>query len=443
MGITIVQKSDLTKKKPGAKKALILGGGAITGASFKVGGLKALGDYMPNFPLSNFDFYMGVSSGSLLAAALMGGLTPEEMFKSFEGTSKKFSKLHPIHFYWPNWEEFALRPVSYAWRAARWIPEVLVRLVTKLPSHGSGLKHLFWSFVKQPSLDHYEELLEMVEQVALSDLHFPSLMELLPSGLFDNTYIEKYMRENIRKNHLTNDFRIATRASKKKLYISAMSLDDASEVIFGPDEINDITISKAVQASTAMPGFYRPVKIGKKYYVDGIVPRTANFDLMVNKGAKLIICYNPFRPYKKEVVAEYADRQKKKNSHSLAEDGIIMVLNQIFRTFFHTRLHVSLNAFKTDTSFNGDIILVEPRADDSEFFSMNPFILGHQVQAARMGFESVRNSIEEQFPAIQKILQSYGIQFNRKHVEKEYKELHFSKDPWAAKEILQEKRKHR
>ncbi len=439
MGITIVQKSDLSIKKPKAKKALILGGGAITGASFKVGGLKALNDYLVDFELTDFDLYLGVSSGALLAAALIGGLTPEEMFKSFEGTSKKFSKLHPIHFYWPNWQEMLSRPMNYAWRAASWIPGVLLRLAARLPTQNGELRELFWGFIKSPSLSHYEQLWEMVEETALADHPFPSMMELLPSGIFDNTYIEKYMRDNIRRNHLTNDFRTAAKAGKK-LYIGAMSLDDATEVIFGPDEVNDVPISKAVQASTAMPGFYRPVKIGNQYYVDGIVPRTANFDLMVEKGAKLIVCYNPFRPFENK---KFLDKIRGKNGRakSLTEEGILVVLNQIFRTFFHTRLHVSMNAFRDNPKFDGDIILIEPRADDAAFFAMNPFMLGHQLRAAGMGFESVRNSIDEKFPQIQKILNSYGIAFNRDKVEEEYEAIHGGRDPFLTKRILERKAK--
>ena len=279
----------------------------------------------------------------------------------------------------------------------------------------------------------------MVEETALSDYPFPSLMELLPSGIFDNTYIELYMRDNIRRNHLTNDFRLAEKASKKKLYISAMCLDGAKEVVFGPDEIHDVSISKAVQASTAMPGFYRPVLINGAYYVDGIVPKTANIDLMVRKGAELIICYNPFRPYENRTFLEGLGRRGKKKSHSLTEEGIVMVLNQIFRTFFHTRLHGALEAIKKNPDFQGDVILIEPRADDAAFFSLNPFMLGHQIRAARLGFESVRNSIEEHYPRIRKILASYGIEMNRKNVELEYQKLHRHTDPFTATKILEKR----
>ena len=74
MGISIVQKSDLTKKHPNAKTALVLAGGAITGGSFKVGGLKALNDFMVNRKVTDFDLYIGLSAGSFLAIHFITGL---------------------------------------------------------------------------------------------------------------------------------------------------------------------------------------------------------------------------------------------------------------------------------------------------------------------------------------------------------------------------------
>ena len=438
MGITIVHKSNLKEKKAKAKKALVLAGGALTGAAFKIGGLKALNDYLTNFNINQFNIYLGISSGSLLATSLMGGLTPEEMLKSLDGTSKKFSKLEPWHFYWPNWEEFALRPFRYAARATGWLPGLLWRLVTKLPGRKNDLKDLFWDFIHGPSLSKYEILWEMVEESALDDHPFPSLLECFPSGLFDNAPLERYLRQNIRRNRMTNNFKLAEKAGHKKLYITAMTLDGAEEVVFGPDERNDVSISKAVQASTAMPGFYKPVKIDEQYFVDGGVKHTANLDLMVDKGARLIICYNPFRPYENRSFVDYLSKDKKERGRSLTEEGVFAVLNQFFRTVFHTRLHAALQMYAQSSTFDGDIILIEPRADDQAFFSMNPFALGHRLHAAQLGFESVRNSIDEKYDEIAPILASYGITMNRAGVEAEYRKMRTEKpDPFMLKKLLE------
>src|SRR2546430_7648102 len=76
-----------------------------------------------------------------------------------------------------------------------------------------------------------------------------------------------------------------------------MNLDTAERVVFGHDEDTSLIISEEVQASTALPGFYKPARIKGVDYVDGGVRRTANIDVAIEHGAELVICYNPFRPF--------------------------------------------------------------------------------------------------------------------------------------------------
>src|SRR5262245_15750451 len=52
-------------------------------------------------------------------------------------------------------------------------------------------------------------------------------------------------------------------------------------------------IADAVAASCAIPGFYRPVKIGGRRYVDGGVCSVSNMDLVAGRGLDLVICLNP------------------------------------------------------------------------------------------------------------------------------------------------------
>ena len=62
----------------------------------------------------------------------------------------------------------------------------------------------------------------------------------------------------------------------------------------------DVPISKAVQASTALPGLYRPVRIGGRDYVDGGVKKTAHINLAIQHGADLVICINPIVPIRND-----------------------------------------------------------------------------------------------------------------------------------------------
>ncbi len=415
MGITIVQKSDLTKKRPHAVKALILSGGAVTGGSFKAGGIKAFNDYLSGFTVNDFDCFVGISSGSLLVTPLVGGISPESVLKSLDGTSRHFSPLSAWHYYRPNVSELISRPISFMMQAATWLPGRVAAIVGQSARWPGGFIGAILDFVRHPTDASYEELMAPLTTLIRGG-DFPSLMGLLPSGLFDNRPIERYIRTNIERNGLTNDFVETERLTGKRLYISAMRLDGASRVVFGPDEETDLSISEAIQASTAMPGFYRPATIRGVDYVDGGVRETANIDVAIDKGAELIVCYNPFRPYDSQ---EFV-RGMQRSNRRLASSGVLAVLNQIFRAFFHSRLTVALDHFRESDRFHGDIILIEPRADDLDFFALNPLALANRVEAARLGFVSVRNSIEERFDEMAEILAAYGITMSRSGVDAEY-----------------------
>ncbi|MBN1283274.1 MAG: patatin-like phospholipase family protein [Proteobacteria bacterium] len=418
MGITIVQRSDLERPRPRGCRALILAGGAITGGSFMAGGLRALNRYIEGAGVGDFDVFVGISSGSMLAAALAAGISPESMIKSLDGTSSHFSQLTAWHCYRPNVAEIVSRPLKFFLRAAMWLPGGVVRVAQRHDEWRHGILGSVWRFVLDPSRGNYDDMMvPLLEMLDAGD--FPSLLALLPSGLFDNGPIESYFRENIERNRLTNDFCEAARITGKRLYISAVRLDGARRVVFGADEEDSLTISEAIQASTALPGFYKPAHIGGEDYVDGGVQETANIDTAVEKGAKLIVCYNPFRPYDPELFVKGMSRRRRSGKR-LATDGIATVLNQILRAFFHARLAVAVRRFREDPSFDGDIILIEPRGGDEAYFSLNPMLLRNRIAAAKLGFESVRASIGENFDGISRIMAAHGIRMNRSKVDEEY-----------------------
>jgi len=52
-------------------------------------------------------------------------------------------------------------------------------------------------------------------------------------------------------------------------------------------------VADAVAASCAIPGVFRPVKIGRRRYVDGGVCSVSNMDLVAGRGLDVVICLNP------------------------------------------------------------------------------------------------------------------------------------------------------
>ena len=73
----------------------------------------------------------------------------------------------------------------------------------------------------------------------------------------------------------------------------ACDYGSAKRVPFGRFGSPPARIADAVAASCAIPGFYRPVRIGGRRYVDGGVCSPSNLDLVAGRGLDLVICLNP------------------------------------------------------------------------------------------------------------------------------------------------------
>jgi predicted acylesterase/phospholipase RssA len=416
MGITIVQKSDLSSRKRDPKIALVLAGGAVTGGAFKLGGLKALDDFLVNRKTTDFDTYVGLSAGAVLSAPLAAGVTPAEMIKSLEGKSEHFSRLNLLDFYNPNLSELFSQPARFAFDMLTYLPGAVGDILAQTPTLATALREPIADAMRRPSLTAVGEILEPIGETLARRRALPSVLDYLPSGIFDNSSIEQYLRYNFKRAGVPNDFRSLYRKTGKELYISAMNLDTAERAVFGHDEDNSVSISEAVQASTALPGFYRPAKIGKTYYVDGGVRRTANLDVAIEHRADLVICYNPFRPFSNRVRRITENGTTRIEGRPLAEAGLLTVLNQVFRTLLHSRLQYGLRQYQEDPSFHGDIVVIEPKETDKHFFQLNALAYWQRIRAAQYGYISVTESIQDNYDLIRQILESYGITMTRRQV---------------------------
>src|SRR5919112_1400761 len=90
----------------------------------------------------------------------------------------------------------------------------------------------------------------------------------------------------------TNDFR----RLGAKLRVVAVKLDSSELVTFGGAGHDHVPISRAVQASLALPGFYCPVAIDGEDYIDGVARRTLNASVALDEGTDLLFCVNPIVP---------------------------------------------------------------------------------------------------------------------------------------------------
>ncbi|HPM76649.1 MAG TPA: patatin-like phospholipase family protein [bacterium] len=428
MSITIVQKSDLNIRKKNAKFGLVLAGGAISGAAYKLGGLKALSDLMVNHDITDFDLFVGLSAGALIAAPLATGVSPEEMLKSLDGKSSKLSQFTPFDFYNPNFSEFIQKPLQLVFDTSTTLPRFSINFLSMLFAPDRHFFKTLRQAMGSPKYRNIDLLLKLLVKIAAASKSLPKWADYVPSGIFDNSKIEAYIRRNLERNHLKNDFHDLYQRRRKELYITATNLDSGEVVVFGHDEFNDVSISESIQGSTALPGFYKPARIKGVDYVDGGVAATANIDVAINHGADLIICYNPFRPLKNELLVHWykdIDQYITDKPH-LAAGGMVAVINQVFRMLLHHRLHQAMQTYASDPNFMGDILLIEPDVNDVQYFAMNPVNFWQRGRAAERGFLSVKQSLEEQYPLIKKILNSYGVETSMIYIDEDAKKIQAS-----------------
>lgn len=91
-------------------------------------------------------------------------------------------------------------------------------------------------------------------------------------------------------------------------WVVACDYADGRRVAFGREDAPRCDLARAVAASCAIPGFYRPVRIEGRRYVDGGLWSPSNLDILRNAGLDLVICLNPMSSLKTARARRVTDR---------------------------------------------------------------------------------------------------------------------------------------
>jgi predicted acylesterase/phospholipase RssA len=110
---------------------------------------------------------------------------------------------------------------------------------------------------------------------------------------FRSSEYERMWRRVLESGEAQNDFR----KLRRPLFIGATDQDRRQHVLFGGEDLDDVPMSLAVQASLSFNPAFSPVEIGGRYYEDGAVTRTSNFVEAIDRGATLVFVVDPFLPY--------------------------------------------------------------------------------------------------------------------------------------------------
>jgi len=377
---THYEDHDDIDKSDKSRVGLALAGGGPIGLIYEIGALRALDEALEGVNFNRLHAYVGVSAGAAIAASLANQLTTAQMCRVFIHNDSEQHPFNPQIFLTPAFREYYQRLVS--------VPKLFFNSI--------------WRFVRNPfDLGLFESL--------------TSLSQALPTGLFDNQAIHEYLQQVYSFNGRSNDFRTLGR----NLYVVAVDLDTGEAVIFGSKGYDHVPISKAVQASTALPGLYPPVEIDGRHYVDGALMKTMHASVALNKGADLVFCINPLVPFDANLAAQAGISEHE----TLIEGGMPVVLSQTFRAIIHSRLQVGMSSYDTQYE-NADVILFEPNRDDPKMFFANVFSFANRLWVCEHAYQTTRRDLYARRYELESILSQHGIALRMDILED--KNRHFS-----------------
>jgi NTE family protein len=354
---------------------LALAAGAPEGAIFEIGALRALDEALEGLDFNNLYIYVGVSSGAFLCGNLANNLTTAQMCRAILSQEPGEHPFIPETFFTPHWRAYL--------RTGGKVPRLLVDAL--------------WDWITHLR-DH--SLLESLMR----------LSRALPVGAFDNEPIRAYLEKIYNMKGRTDDFR----KLGKRFVVVATDLDSGQATRFGGPGLDHIPISKAIQASGALPGLYSAVEIEGRHYVDGVLLKTLHASVALEAGAELVICVNPIVPVD-TVRAVEAGIMKKSN---LVEWGLPTVLSQTFRTLVHSRLEVGMAAYETRFK-DADVVLVEPKRDDYLMFFTNIFGLSERRDVCEYAYDATRRDLLARYDHLAPVFARHGVTLRRDVLEEE------------------------
>jgi NTE family protein len=226
-----------------SRRAIVIGGGGVLGGTWAVGALSALEKEL-GITAGDADLLVGTSAGSVLAALIACGVTTEELSQHY-GEEKVTSG--PLLGY--EWN-----PVRATGGSRPGWPRILRPGSPKL--FGSGL-------------------------LKLGELPITAVLSgLLPPGA----------KSLERVGHLVDavsplgEWAQSLSGTHPAVWVVAMDYETGKRAVFGRAGAPVASLSEAVMASCAIPGWFSPIKIGARTYIDGGAVSATSVDVLSHEG---------------------------------------------------------------------------------------------------------------------------------------------------------------
>src|SRR4051812_14161393 len=242
---------------------LVLGAGGVIGGAWLMGALEAV-EAETGWRAADAERIVGTSAGAVIGALAAAGVPPEYMSAYAAGETL----------------DDVAEAEARAARAAQRTSAGDYQLQWALPPIGPGSWRLAMSTLLQPHR------------------HSPAALIAgwLPRGFVSTTPIR-----DVVDSFVGADW-------PARFWAIAADYGTGNRVAFGREDAPPANVGDAVAASCAIPGFYHPVTIDGRRFVDGGICSVSNLDLLCDAGLDLVICLNPMSSLAQATGGSPADR---------------------------------------------------------------------------------------------------------------------------------------
>jgi len=347
-----------------------MAGGGIMGAAYEIGVLAALDQlFSDDFSCNRFDMYVGVSAGSVIASLIANGIVPGQLYQSINRDEETVF----------NWR----RSDIYRFETG-----AVLKSIWKVTSN---LVRIYRSYRRSHT------------QMSMHDLIY-ILQEQFPSGIFSLQPMQNYLCRAFAEAGVCDFFPDL----RSELYIPAYDLDTGARVVFGNSSHQNVHICQAITASCAIPYFFRPQKIGGRYYIDGNTGRTSHIDIAIEQGAKLIVLVNPRVPMNNDPERTCLPSLSYGNCASIADLGISCAWEQAQRIENQEKLIIAMETYR-QAHPDIDILLLEPGPEESLLFFQSPMSQIARNHIMRYGYHLVLGQLKTDFEDFSRVFKRHGI----------------------------------